>query len=86
MNRDFEKARAGFSEHLAVRNYSVGEPGAVREGLGVFLPVPGRGGGIQDLKAVGRDTLKAYQLPGREKESPGGSLMRGERGALISGR
>jgi integrase/recombinase XerD len=71
MNRDFEKARSEMLAGLRVRNYSPTSLAQYERDLGIFFRFLEEAG-VNDLKAVGRETLKAFQLHLAEKKTPKG--------------
>ena len=73
MNKDFEKGRDEMLASLRTRNYSPSSLGHYERALGFFFQFLEEKG-ILDLKAVGRETLKAYQLYLGEKKTPEGNL------------
>ena len=58
MNKDFEKGRDEMLASLRTRNYSPSSLGHYERALGFFFQFLEEKG-ILDLKAVGRETLKA---------------------------
>jgi integrase/recombinase XerD len=61
MNGDWEKARQGLLQDMVARNYSPSTVDQYKGNLvGFFKWLEGQG--ISDLREVGRETLKGYQL------------------------
>ena len=85
MEKDFGQALEGLMAHLAVRNYSPASQGQYREGLGVFLPVPG-GPGHPGLAAGGTGDLEGLPASLDREEDPGGEALHlGDEGGLFPG-
>ena len=61
MNSDFEKAKKEFLGDLVARNYAPASVDQHERYLGYFFRFLDRQG-VTDLKEVGRETLKSYQL------------------------
>ena len=61
MNSDFEKARQEVLRDLVARNYAPATVDQNEQYLGYFFRFLERQG-VNDLKEVGRETLKSYQL------------------------
>lgn len=73
MNSDFEKAKEEMLAGLRVRNYSPTSLWQYERDLGIFFRFLEEAG-VKDLKAVGRETLKGYQLHLAQKKTPEGKL------------